>query len=68
MKEPNEPKNSDPVKDPAIVIQQLRKTVGPSFSLGPVSLEGPPGTVCALLLAGIRSPARLETRPSMLPS
>jgi ABC-2 type transport system ATP-binding protein len=35
--------------EPAIVIEQLRKTVGPSFSLGPVSLEVPRGTVCALV-------------------
>jgi ABC-2 type transport system ATP-binding protein len=37
------------MKEPAIVIQQLRKTVGASFSLGPVSLVVPRGTVCALV-------------------
>jgi ABC-2 type transport system ATP-binding protein len=35
--------------DPAIVIEQLRKTVGASFYLGPVSLAVPRGTVCALV-------------------
>jgi ABC-2 type transport system ATP-binding protein len=39
----------DPLQAPAIVIQQLRKTVGTSFSLGPVSLVVPSGTVCALV-------------------
>ena len=43
MKEP------DAMQDPAIVIQQLRKSVGASFLLGPVSLAIPRGTVCALV-------------------
>jgi ABC-2 type transport system ATP-binding protein len=39
----------DPLQAPAIVIQQLRKVVGASFSFGPVSLVIPRGTVCALV-------------------
>jgi ABC-2 type transport system ATP-binding protein len=43
MKEP------DSIQDPAIVIQQLRKSVGASFLLGPVSLVIPRGAVCAMV-------------------
>lgn len=35
--------------DPAIAIEQLRKNVSPTFSLGPLSLVVPRGTVCALV-------------------
>jgi ABC-2 type transport system ATP-binding protein len=37
------------MSEPAIVIQQLRKNVSASFYLGPLSLEIPRGTVCALV-------------------
>jgi ABC-2 type transport system ATP-binding protein len=37
------------MSDPAIAIEQLRKTVSATFSLGPVSLVVPRGTVCALV-------------------
>jgi ABC-2 type transport system ATP-binding protein len=55
MKEPDRTRDPDrarepnPLQAPAIVIQQLRKSVGTSFSLGPVSLVVPSGTVCALV-------------------
>jgi ABC-2 type transport system ATP-binding protein len=37
------------VSEPAIVIQELRKSVSASFYLGPVTLNIPTGTVCALV-------------------
>ena len=37
------------MNDPAIAIEQLRKTVSATFSLGPLSLLVPRGTVCALV-------------------
>ena len=55
MKEPDRTRDPDracepdSLQAPAIVIQQLRKVVGASFSLGPVSLVIPRGTVCALV-------------------
>jgi ABC-2 type transport system ATP-binding protein len=37
------------MNDPAIIVEQLRKNVSATFSLGPVSLVVPRGTVCALV-------------------
>lgn len=37
------------MREPAIVIQQLRKNVSASFCLGPLSLEIPRGAICALV-------------------
>jgi len=37
------------MSEPAIVVQELRKSVGPSFCLGPLSLSIPKGVVCALI-------------------
>ena len=37
------------MSEPAIVIQELRKSVGASFCLGPITLSIPTGTVCALV-------------------
>lgn len=37
------------MNEPAIVVQELRKSVGSSFCLGPLSLSIPTGVVCALI-------------------
>ncbi|HEY2403894.1 MAG TPA: ABC transporter ATP-binding protein [Steroidobacteraceae bacterium] len=37
------------MSEPAIVVQELRKSVGSSFCLGPLSLSIPTGVVCALI-------------------
>jgi ABC-2 type transport system ATP-binding protein len=37
------------MSEPAIIVQELRKSVGPSFCLGPLSLSIPKGVVCALI-------------------
>ncbi len=37
------------MSEPAIVVRELRKSVGPSFCLGPLSLSIPKGVVCALI-------------------
>ena len=37
------------MSEPAIVVQQLRKSVSTSFCLGPLSLSIPKGVVCALI-------------------
>ena len=37
------------MSEPAIVVQELRRSVGPSFCLGPLSLSIPTGVVCALI-------------------
>jgi ABC-2 type transport system ATP-binding protein len=37
------------MSEPAIVVQELRKSVGSSFCLGPLSLSIPKGVVCALI-------------------
>lgn len=37
------------MSEPAIIVQELRKSVGPSFCLGPLSLSIPKGVVCALV-------------------
>jgi hypothetical protein len=36
------------MSEPAIVIQELRKSVSASFCFGPLSLRIPKGVVCAL--------------------
>jgi ABC-2 type transport system ATP-binding protein len=37
------------MSEPAIVVQELHKSVGTSFCLGPLSLSIPKGVVCALI-------------------
>jgi ABC-2 type transport system ATP-binding protein len=37
------------MSEPAIIVQELRKSVGTSFCLGPLSLSIPKGVVCALI-------------------
>lgn len=37
------------MREPAIVLQQLRRNVSESFCLGPLSLEIPRGAICALV-------------------